>query len=148
MTRESLVRRKLWSHWRTDGWLAGKNPEGGCMRNSMKIALRNLLRYRRRTFFTLGLIAVGMVFVLVFVSVTAWFKDMMVRNITDSYLGPIQIHAQGYVDSIDMLPLQLNLRPEQVAMIEQALKENTAIEAYTERIKFGGAFSNFEQTTT
>jgi len=117
------------------------------MRNSMKIALRNLLRYRRRTFFTLGLIAVGMIFVLVFVSVTAWFKDMMVRNITDSYLGHIQIHAKGYVDSIDMLPLQLNLPPEQVVMIEQALKENTAIEAYTERIKFGGAFSNFEQTT-
>ena len=117
------------------------------MRNSLKIALRNLLRYRRRTFFTLGLIAVGMIFVLVFVSVTAWFKDMMVRNITDSYLGHIQIHAKGYVDSIDMLPLQLNLPPEQVAMIEQALKENTAIEAYTERIKFGGAFSNFEQTT-
>ena len=117
------------------------------MRNSLKIALRNLLRYRRRTFFTLGLIAVGMIFVLVFVSVTAWFKDMMVRNITDSYLGHIQIHAKGYVDSIDMLPLQLNLPPEQVVMIEQALKENTAIEAYTERIKFGGAFSNFEQTT-
>ena len=117
------------------------------MRNSMKIALRNLLRYRRRTFFTLGLIAVGMIFVLVFVSVTAWFKDMMVRNITDSYLGHIQVHAKGYVDSIDMLPLQLNLPPEQVVMIEQALKENTAIEAYTERIKFGGAFSNFEQTT-
>ena len=117
------------------------------MRNSMKIALRNLLRYRRRTFFTLGLIAVGMIFVLVFVSVTAWFKDMMVRNITDSYLGHIQIHAKGYVDSIDMLPLQLNLPPEQVVMIEQALKENTAIEAYTKRIKFGGAFSNFEQTT-
>jgi len=117
------------------------------MRNSMKIALRNLLRYRRRTFFTLGLIAVGMIFVLVFVSVTAWFKDMMVRNITDSYLGHIQIHAKGYVDSIENLPLQLNLRPQQVAMIEQALKANPAIEAYSKRIKFGGAFSNFEQTT-
>ena len=117
------------------------------MRNSLKIALRNLLRYRRRTFFTLGLIAVGMIFVLVFVSVTAWFKDMMVRNITDSYLGHIQVHAKGYVDSIDMLPLQLNLPPEQVVMIEQALKENTAIDAYSKRIKFGGAFSNFEQTT-
>src|SRR3972149_8345573 len=107
MTRESLVRRKLWSHWRTDGWLAERNLKGGCMRNSLKIALRNLLRYRRRTFFTLGLIAVGMIFVLVFVSVTAWVKDMMVRNITDSYLGHIQVHAKGYVDSIDMLPLQL-----------------------------------------
>jgi putative ABC transport system permease protein len=115
--------------------------------NALKIAMRNLLRYRRRTFLTVGLIVVGMVFVLVFVSATSSFKETMVRSITDSYLGDIQIHAKGYVESIDMLPLQLNLRAEQVAEIEHAIENNTAIEAYSERIKFGGAFSNFEQIT-
>ena len=73
----------------------------------MKIALRNLLRYRRRTLFTVGLITVGMVFVLVFVSATGSFKDMMVRDITDSYLGHIQIHAKGYVESIDMRSIRV-----------------------------------------
>ncbi|MBI4455951.1 MAG: ABC transporter permease [Acidobacteria bacterium] len=117
------------------------------MRNSLKIALRNLLRYRRRTFFTLGLITVGMVFVFIFVSATGSFKDMMVRNITDSYLGHIQIHAKGYVESIENLPLQLNLQPRQVATIEEVVNETQLIDFYSKRIKFGGAFSNFEQTT-
>ena len=117
------------------------------MRNSIKIALRNLVRYRRRTLFTIGLITVGMVFVVVFVAAAGSFKDMMIRDITDSYLGHIQIHSKGYVASIETLPLQMNLRPDQVARIEQALKDNEAIQSYSKRIKFGGAFSNFEETT-
>lgn len=117
------------------------------MRNSIKIALRNLVRYRRRTLFTIGLITVGMVFVVVFVAAAGSFKDMMIRDITDSYLGHIELHSRGYVASIETLPLQMNLRPDQVARIEQALKDNEAIQSYSKRIKFGGAFSNFEETT-
>ena len=44
------------------------------MHNLFKIALRNLLRYKRRTLLTASLIVLGVVFVLVFVSVTGSFK--------------------------------------------------------------------------
>ena len=39
----------------------------------VKIALRNLFRYKRRTLLTMSLITIGVAFVLVFVSVTAAF---------------------------------------------------------------------------
>ena len=45
-----------------------------------------------------------MVFVLVFVSVSGSFKNMMIGQITDSMLGHLQVHRKGYVASIDNLP--------------------------------------------
>ena len=75
------------------------------MFNIFKIALRNLTRYKRRTFLTASLITVGVVFVLVFIAVTGSFKHMMVGQITDSFVGHIQIHKKGYLASIDNLPL-------------------------------------------
>ncbi len=76
----------------------------------VKIALRNLLRYKRRTLLTASLITIGVVFVLVFMAVSGSFKAMMIGQITDAMLGHIQIHKKGYVASIDNLPLNLNLK--------------------------------------
>lgn len=117
------------------------------MTNLFKMALRNLFRYKRRTLLTLALIVSGMVFVLAFVAITGSFKNMMVGQITDSFLGQIQIHRRGYLASIDNLPLQLNLQPKQVQRVEKILQETGEIVAYSERIKFGAGLSNFDQTT-
>ena len=117
------------------------------MSSLFRMALRNLFRYRRRTLLTMALIVSGMVFVLVFVAVTGSFKDMMVGQVTDSFLGQIQIHRRGYLASIDNLPLQLNLRPGQVERVEKLLRETDEVVAFSERLKFGAGFSNFEQTT-
>jgi putative ABC transport system permease protein len=88
-----------------------------------------------------------MVFFLVFTSVTGSFKDAMIGGITESFLGHLQIHRTGYIASIDNLPLQLNLQPEQVSIIEGVLGRDGAIAVFSKRVKFGGAFSNYKQTT-
>jgi len=112
------------------------------------IASRNLLRYRRRSLLTLLLIVIGMVAVLLFIAVAGSFKSMMVGQITDSILGHLQVHRKGYVASIDNLPLNLNMKPQMVAKVEEALKQNTAVESWSPRVKFGGMFSNFAETTS
>ena len=117
------------------------------MFNLAKIAVRNLRRYRRRTLLTVSLIAFGVIFVLVFVAVSSSFKDLMITQITDSYLGDLQIHRRGYVASIETLPLNLNLQPKQAAAVEKVLKEHPEVAAFSERIKFGAMFSNFTETT-
>ena len=117
------------------------------MFNIVKIAVKNIRRYRRRTLLTISLIAFGVVFVLVFVAVSSSFKDIMIRQITNSYLGDLQIHRRGYVASIETLPLNLNLSPQQAANAVKALKENPEVSAFSERIKFGAMFSNFTETT-
>ena len=117
------------------------------MRNLFKIAIRNLMRYRRRTILTASLIAIGVIFVVVFVSVSGSFKNMIISQITGSMLGDIQIHGKGYVASIDNLPLTLMMNPQQVKEAEGAIKQTPGIEAYSLRVKFGGMFSNFVETT-
>lgn len=117
------------------------------MSRLIKIALRNLFRYKRRTILTMSLIAIGVAFVLIFVSVTASFKALMIGEITDSMLGHIQVHKKGYVASIDNLPLNLNLKPQAYRKVEKILAEIPEVESYSPRIKFGGVFSNFIEST-
>ena len=112
-----------------------------------KIAIRNLLRYKRRTLLTSSLIAVGVMFVLVFVAASGSFKYIMIGQITDSMLGHLQVHKRGYVASIDSLPLTLNLGAKAEEKLEKTIKEIPEIEAFSPRIKFGGMFSNFIETT-
>lgn len=117
------------------------------MGNLFKIAVRNLLRYKRRTLLTASLITIGVVFVLVFMAVSGSFKNMMIGQITDSMLGHLQVHRKGYVASIDNLPLNLNLKAGAVDRLEKILDTQPEIAAYSPRIKFGGMFSNFAETT-
>ncbi|TEU05881.1 MAG: ABC transporter permease [Candidatus Aminicenantes bacterium] len=112
-----------------------------------KIAVRNLSRYKRRTLLTSSLIAIGVMFVLVFIAASGSFKYIMIGQITDSMLGHLQVHKRGYVASIDSLPLTLNLSAKAEEKLEKTMEEIPEIEAYSPRIKFGGMFSNFIETT-
>ena len=118
------------------------------MGNLFKIAIRNLLRYKRRTLLTASLITVGVVFVLAFVSVSGSFKNMMIGQITDSMLGHLQIHRKGFVASIETLPLNLNLKGGAISKLEKILNEQPEIDAWSPRVKFGGMFSNFTETSS
>ena len=117
------------------------------MFNLFRIAIRNLMRYKRRTFLTASLITIGVVFVLVFIALSGSFKHMMVSQITDSFLGHMQIHQKGYVASIDTLPLTMNMGAQAIKKVKEAISDVPEIEAYSMRIKFGGMFSNFVETT-
>lgn len=117
------------------------------MANLFKIAIRNLRRYRRRTILTSSLVAIGVIFVIVFVGVAGSFKNMMIGQMTDSMLGHMQIHRKGYMASIDNLPLTMNMKPQAVKKLEKILKDIPEIDSYSLRIKFGGMFSSFTETT-
>lgn len=117
------------------------------MTNLFKIAARNLARYKRRTFLTLSLIVIGVVFVTGFLAVTDSFKSLMIGQITDSFVGHMQVHQRGYLAAIENLPLTMNMDAEAVEKVAAVLEEHPEIEAYSKRIKFGGGFSNFVETT-
>ena len=113
----------------------------------LRLSARNLARYWRRSLLTAGLIVLGMVAVLLFVAVSASFKQIMIGQITDSMLGHLQVHQRGYVASIENLPLNLNMKPEMVARVEALLREMPEVEAVTPRLKFGAMLSDFDETT-
>lgn len=112
-----------------------------------KIAFRNLLRYSRRTALTVSLIVIGVVFVSVFVSISGSFKSMMIGQITDSMTGHLQVHRKGYMGAVETLPQNMNIKFMALDRFDKALKEVEGVEAISYRIKFGGMFSTFTETS-
>ena len=118
------------------------------MISTLKLAARNLLRYRRRTLLTALLITLGVMALLLFVAAAGSFKQTMIGSITDSMLGHLQIHRKGYTASIDNLPLNMSLQPNAVSKIENVLKSDPDVAAYSLRVKVGAMFSNFTENTS
>ena len=112
-----------------------------------KIALRNLMRYKRRTLLTSLLITLGLLMVILFSGLAGSFKEMMIGQITDSNLAHMQIHKKGYVSSIDTSPLNLTINQKGYKIIEKVLRENPDVEAYAPRIKLSAMLSNYTATT-
>ena len=117
------------------------------MKNIIKIAWRNLLRYTRRTLLTSSLIALGVALVIVFGGVGNSFRGEVTGILTNSNLGDLQIHKKGYLGSMDNLPLDLAIPEKGLAAIRGILDANPDVLAYSERIRFGAMVSNFAQTT-
>ncbi len=118
------------------------------MNDILKIAARNLLRYKRRTILTSLLITVGLAAVLLFIAVAGSFKTMMVSQFTDSMVGHLQVHRRGYVGAMESLPVDRNMRPRMLVKLYQGLDETDEIEAWSPRIKLMAMFSNFASTTS
>lgn len=117
------------------------------MNNVVIIAVRNLFRYKRRTFLTSSLIAFGVILVIVFGGLAIAFKTQMIGTLTNTALGDLQIHKKGYVESIDNLPLNLTLSGATLAQVETSLQQNPSVAAHSLRIKFGAMISNYAQTS-
>jgi putative ABC transport system permease protein len=115
---------------------------------TLKLSARNLMRYRRRTLLTAGLITIGVVAMLLFVSAAGSFKNVMIGQITDSMLGHLQVHRRGYVASVDNLPLNLNMGAKLVERVKAELATEPAIAATSVRLKLGAMFSNYSETTS
>ncbi len=113
----------------------------------MRLAMKNLLRYKRRTLLTGMLIAVGVVAVIVFVGLSGSFKRAIVGQITDSVLSHLQVHRKGYMASIDNLPLDRTLPAKAFDKLSGILNQADGVTTFSPRIKFGAMLSNYAQTT-
>lgn len=114
----------------------------------MRMAARNLLRYKRRTLLTAALITVGLVAVLLFIAVAGSFKDMMVAQFTDSMVGHMQVHRRGYLGAMESLPVDRNMRPRMLVKLYEELDSTAEIESWSPRVKLMAMFSNFRSTTS
>lgn len=118
------------------------------MNDILKIAARNLMRYKRRTVLTSLLITVGLLAVLLFVAIAGSFKNMMVDQFTDSMVGHIQVHRRGYVGAMESLPVDRNMRPRMLVKLYDVLDKSKDITAWSPRIKLMAMYSNFANTTS
>jgi putative ABC transport system permease protein len=113
----------------------------------IRLAIKNLLRYKRRSLLTGLLIAFGVVAVIVFVGLSGSFKRAVVGQITDSVISHVQVHKKGYLSSIDNLPLDRSLLPKAYKKLTDVLDQEPGVQSYSPRIKFAAMLSNYVQTT-
>lgn len=81
------------------------------MRFLVKLAVRNLRRNTRRTALTLSALALGIALLIGADSFSGGFADVGVRNVIDYESGHIRVHAPGYFEDRDDLPLDRTVKP-------------------------------------
>jgi putative ABC transport system permease protein len=117
------------------------------MLDILRISIRNLARYKRRSLLVALLISIGVLAVQVFVATSGSYKSLIISQITDAMLGQIQIHKKGYLVSVENVPMNLNMKQHGVSIIGEILKQMPEVESYSPRIRLGAMISNYVETT-
>lgn len=98
----------------------------------VKLAARNLWRNRRRTVLTASALAFGIAALIFVDSIMQGMVGMSERNLIALQTGEIQVHAPGYFDERDTLPLDITLE-KQPAL--EAILLTPGVRAATPRIE-------------
>jgi putative ABC transport system permease protein len=110
------------------------------------LAWRNILRNKRRTLMSCGVIGIGVISILTAVGfLTATFHGLRELTIS-SELGHLQIAELGQFDSFEASPMELGLPPTKASLIIKELDKHPQVRYYMRRLMFEGLISNGEQT--
>lgn len=108
-----------------------------------RIALRNVLRNRRRTLITLSALLIG---VGVMVSVRGVLNGLqvgLVENVVNGQTGALQVHKKDYLKNVLASPLTLDMDAKLVA---ERIGKVAGVKAIAPRINFGGMVNVGEET--
>jgi putative ABC transport system permease protein len=110
----------------------------------LQIAIRNVLRNKRRTAITLAALLIG---VSVMVSIRGTLNGLqrsLVQNVVKGQTGALQVHRVGFLKNVLSSPLSLDM--PQDAAFEQKLLGVQHVTAISPRILFAGMINVGEQT--
>lgn len=103
------------------------------------MALRNVLRNRRRTLITLAALTIGVTAVGTIRGVLNGLQDTIVKSSIEAQLGALQIHRTGYLANVLSTPLTLDF-PFDDALVAK-VKAVRGVTGVAPRIQFGGSLT-------
>lgn len=106
----------------------------------LKIAIRNIMRHKRRTIFSSVTIAVGMLVFILMNSMMAGMDQGMIKNMLHLSTGAIRITTKLYEENMQTYSLQYGL--EKADEIEFELLKDKRVSGVTQRTQFLGQLSN------
>ena len=110
------------------------------MKTFFKLALRNVLRYKKRTVITFCTIAFGLGMMAVGISLYGGVDKQAMTNVIKTQTGHIKVYARGYFDKREDFPLDLTItEPEKVISILKGIEGIRAVEG---RISFMASLIN------
>jgi putative ABC transport system permease protein len=100
----------------------------------LKLAFRNVFRYKRRTVITFSTVSLGLTLLIVGISLLDGFDQQAMTTIIDSQTSHLTVFQQGYFEKRDELPMNLAITgPDQ---IKARLQEIPGVKACESRILF------------
>lgn len=109
-----------------------------------KLALRNILRNKKRTIITISTIFFGVFASLMARGMIGAVQHSITTSVTKSVMGDFQIHAEGYLKSVEAAPLNMTI--DDGHKIFNILDEKKV--KYSKRINFGGLIYPDEERST
>ncbi|MCB9737991.1 MAG: ABC transporter permease [Deltaproteobacteria bacterium] len=109
----------------------------------LRIALRNVLRNRRRTLITLAALLVGVSVMVSVRGVLNGLQSALVENVVKGQTGALQVHRKGYRQNVLASPLTLDFESEPIAEKARAVP---GVQAVAPRIAFGGMLAVGDET--
>jgi putative ABC transport system permease protein len=107
--------------------------------------MRNITRNIRRTLITIFTILVGVFVVVVIQGFINGLHYGLIKNITLSRTGDIQIHKKNYLETYETMTLQHNI--DLTNELKTKIINSNEVEDMSPRLSFGGMISNGEQST-
>lgn len=104
---------------------------------TFKLAFRNVLRNKRRTFLTALLIGVGLGVLILYDGFVQGMTEAMVRSATGSFLGEAQVHAEGFRKDRDVEKVVANW-----PAVSKALSQDPLVKAHAGRVIANGMLSS------
>jgi len=111
-----------------------------------RLAVRNVARNRRRSLITLAAVLLGVTAVLVSRGLTDGFMRLMVDDVVKGRTGALQVHAVGYMSSVDALPLEPSLAYDEALL--RRVRAVPGVTGVSGRLVFSGLVSNGLSQTT
>ena len=112
---------------------------------SLRLALRNLARNRRRTALTLAAIAIGLTAVVAVRGFLDGLQGMLTGGIIEAEVGALQVHKRGFAESLEASPLQLRMENAD-ALVDQVAAVD-GVKAAAPRLSFPAMIARGEITT-
>lgn len=114
-------------------------------REILSIGVRNIARNTRRSLITGTMVAIGICAIVFFKGYMLGLQGMMLEGVVSGSTGAFQVLREGYADSQDLLPLNLDL-PTNSELVAK-LGEIDNVRAIAPRLQFAGLLSNGETST-
>ncbi|MBN2538037.1 ABC transporter permease [candidate division WOR-3 bacterium] len=106
----------------------------------LRLAWRNVFRHRRRTLITFAAIAFGLGYMILMDSFMGGFEVYSMRNFVDQEAGHLKIHAAGYRDEENAMPVDVVI--EQPGAVMRRLEDELGFGRAAPRTWFRGELGN------
>ncbi len=104
------------------------------MKTLLKLAFRNVFRFKRRTFITFSAVSLGLAILIISLSLMNGIDKQSINNIVNSQISHLKLFSKGYYDKRDDLPMDITI--QEPAVIQQLLTQSPLVKESESRIQF------------